>query len=40
MKSIIVTAEQQDPSLQEARIHSNTTAIGREIKETAHLPKT
>jgi len=32
------TAQQQDPGLQQVRIHSNATAMGTETKERGCLP--
>ena len=38
MESATITAKQQDPRLQQLRIHSNTTGGGTEVKERNWLP--
>ena len=38
MRSTAMTAEQQGPRLQQVKVCSNATAVGREIKERSCLP--
>jgi len=38
MESTTMAAEQQDPRLQQVRIHSNVTAVGTEIRKRSRLP--
>jgi len=38
MESTIMTAEQQDPRLQQVMIHSHVTATGTKIMERSYLP--